>query len=200
MNTSRLIVLLLIVFTFQSCDRGYQEIDGQWFYVTIDEGHGRREKPLTVDAATFQVLSNSDFAKDKDRVFLRGRVLEGVDAASFRLFPSGFYAMDRQKAYFVTLEVPDADIATFTEIKFPYAKDKNFIYCGNIPITPNRGQEVKVRRGSQGYTITSLESFIRDNEDFSFLVETGIDAVGYGFDGQARIGEERYEGYRKVEE
>ncbi|WP_170110556.1 DKNYY domain-containing protein [Flavilitoribacter nigricans] len=192
------VLFLLTILSLMSCENGYRQVDGQWSYVTIDEGHGRRVQPLEVDPETFEILSQRAFAKDKDQVFYQGLVLPGVDAPSYRLLPSGIFTADKDRIYFLHLPIGQADPATFEEIGYPYAKDKNFIYCGSIPIAPNQGQRLKVVRRSKGYSIATLESFLRDNEPIAHLDTTGVTTVAYGY-GEIRINGDRYVDFRKLE-
>lgn len=191
-------LLFAICISLAACDAGYQLENGQWAFVTVDEGHGRRVNPLAVDSASFEILPNREYAKDKDQVFYRGHAIEGVDAKSYRLIPRSFYALDDHAVFLIHQKVIGADPETFTVLRFPYAKDKNYFYNGILPIAPNTGQRAKVTRSSMGYSVTSLSAFIADDSSFHYLDTLDIDQVTHGR-GSIKIGEEVFVDYKKVE-
>lgn len=189
---------LVLILLCPGCDTGYQQTFGGWSYVTIDEGHGRREYPLAVDMATFEVLDHEDYAKDKDQVFYRGKALTDVDASTFELLKGGRYARDKNQVFLFTHPVPHADIATFEELKFPYARDAKTIYCGSVPMQVQAVDEFEVRESSSSYGIIIKEEFIRQNPEYAYLDTLPMHSVVYGY-GSGRTKTERFEGFKRVE-
>lgn len=184
--------LFSVVLSLAGCNTGYQEVDGQWSYVTWDEGHGTRVKPLDVNPATFQVLKNKDYAKDDEKVFFLGRPIEGAHAPSFETLKGKYFAKDQHQVFLRAYTVINADPNTFSEIKFPYARDANKVYCGTIPMQVDQLDEFKVLKRSSSISITSKEEFIRQYGDqFDFLDQLKDHSLVYGR-GKAKTKNQRF--------
>jgi hypothetical protein len=117
------------------CSVGYQQIEGEWNYVTLDSG--RVENPIPrADTATFKPFRNSEFARDKNLVYFRGLPLEGADAGTFRPLRSPYWT-DANRVYYFDKPVPGADPRTFRFLKKSYwTRDDGNVYYGADPVNP----------------------------------------------------------------
>jgi hypothetical protein len=114
------------------CGTGYQKVDGEWSWVSIDEGRGRTVEKLGADNATFEVLGNRDYGKDKNRVFYRTRPIDQADPATFEVLSNPMYSADSERVFVRGHMIPGADRKTFHLIKEPYGRDASAIYCGTL--------------------------------------------------------------------
>ena len=117
-----------------ACGAGYQQVDGRWSYVTIDEGRGKTVYKLDADEKTFTVIQAGKYAKDKDRVFYEAQPIPGADPATFRLFDPFPYAKDKAHVFIMTATIRGADPSTFAIIHTPYGRDAKHIYDGTLPM------------------------------------------------------------------
>ncbi len=88
-----LALLLFQAFVTLGCGRGYivDDREGKVSWQTWDESNGTRQIDIKgADADTFEILeigaSDDYFARDKNHVYRRGRIIQGADPATFRLF------------------------------------------------------------------------------------------------------------------
>ena len=84
------IALLTLLFLLLSGCSGYEVRDSSVYWTYWDEGMGSGETELDVDLETFEILDNDNYAKDKLRVFYKGRVIEGADAKTFKTISKRF--------------------------------------------------------------------------------------------------------------
>ena len=82
MNSKRWLPVCIIL-ALCSCDSGYQLENNQQSYITYDEGSGKSTRKLNVDFSTFKVLSDKEFAKDKEKVYYLGSEIMHADATTF---------------------------------------------------------------------------------------------------------------------
>ena len=108
--TLPLVNLVLIIGSMQmieaSRSHGYEKVNGEWAYVITARGN-RFVHPLQADNESFEVLvsdGETQFAKDKDRVWFDSNV------------------------------IPSADPRSFVPLKGCYGKDRLRAYCGNVPM------------------------------------------------------------------
>jgi hypothetical protein len=195
--------LFSIILIFSGCNTGYRKVDGKWSYVTWDEGNGYRTNPLGADDATFKVLNNAEYAKDKNNVYYQGRPIVGADADSFVLLKGGPYAKDKNHVYLLYVVVVNADPTSFKQIEYPYARDKKDIYCGTLPMNVTHMEEFEVIQPGEGYHIADKDDFIKRNKEYSYLkdypgdtVITLDDLMGRG-SGKAKTKTEYFEGCKK---
>jgi hypothetical protein len=195
---SRLVLCLFCVaLMFSGCNTGYRKVDGKWSYVTWDEGHGNRTKPLEADDATFKVLDNKEYATDKNNVYYKGHIIVGADAGTFVLLKGGPYAKDKDHIYLLDTIVINADPSSFTELGYPYARDKKNVYCGTLPMNVTNIEEFEVVGTGKGYIMHDKGDFIRLNKEYSYLKDYPVDGVIYAFGGQAKTKTEYFEGCKK---
>lgn len=132
-----LIFLLLTLLSSCGTDTGYTRENGQWTWVTNDENYGRRSHWIEeIDQESFKVLKNKNFGADKDHVYFQGKKIKHASPSGFEILTDNKYAYskDRQHVYFENEVVLRADPQTFEVLEFPYAKDKNDVYCGTLPM------------------------------------------------------------------
>jgi hypothetical protein len=119
-----------------ACNVGYQQVDGQWMYVTLDESNGRREAPIEdADATSFERLGRSEFARDRSRVYYRGSVLEGADAGSFEHL-KGSYWRDANRVYYFDHPLPGSDPVSYRLLRDDWGRDDHNVYVGADPVNP----------------------------------------------------------------
>jgi hypothetical protein len=90
------------------------------------------------DVETFEVIrTNTEvpyFAKDKNHVYVYGKVIPTTDVASWK-FLSGFnnrgYSSDKNSVFFGADVLPGADPKTFSVIEYDYACSPDFVYRGS---------------------------------------------------------------------
>lgn len=98
---------------------GYRQVNGGWVYTTWNEANGPTDRYLEgVDSKSLTVLSNKEYAKDANQVYLRGIVVHGAVPESFEL------------------------------LEFPYSRDASRAYCGTVPIETENVDTFRVIKGS----------------------------------------------------
>ncbi|MCI0662069.1 MAG: DKNYY domain-containing protein [Acidobacteria bacterium] len=189
-----------IILCFSGCQVGYKKVDGKWSYVTWNEAEGYRTHKIGADDSTFEILGNKKYAKDKNKVYYKGDPILGADPLTFVLLEGGDYAnyaKDKDHVYLLYYPVLNADPNSFSEIKFPYAKDKKSIYCGTLPMSVKNIEEFEVLQSASGYIISGKD-FIEHKEEYSFLKDLPQDTVVvYSNEGKAKTKTEYFEGCKK---
>lgn len=117
-----------------ACHTGYQQVNGEWIYVTWNEGHGTQSYKLGADKATFTVIKKGEYAKDKSRVYHEATVIKDADPASFRLLSEPGYTRDRKHVFVMDHPIRGVDASTFVVLKAPFGRDAVRVYCGTVPI------------------------------------------------------------------
>lgn len=187
--------LCIILLFISGCSVGYKKVDGKWLYVTWDEGQGNRTYPMNADDATFEVLEQGKYAKDKNKVYYQMDPIPGADPATFVFLKGGDYVKDKNHVYIRNYPVINADPQSFVEIEYPYAKDKKSIYCGTLPMMVKNIEEFEVIQGSKNDFITSDEDyFIQDNKEYSFLKDYPGNTVVTSWGGKAKTKTEYFHG------
>jgi hypothetical protein len=174
-------LLFFILFIFISaCNTGYNRHNGNWVWTTHDEYNGRRHNPIFgADNSSFKVLANDNFAADKISVYYQGRKIKHAQPESFTpLTHNHFgYAKDNSHVFFETEVILKADPATFEVLAFPYARDKNDVYNGTLPMNLAKDEvatftvtnENKLFSGS--VSTIRVEYFIEDSPEYSWIKE-----------------------------
>ena len=150
----------------------YEKINDEWAYVVTARGN-RFVDQLGADNATFEVIvSDGDmqFAKDKDRVWIRSDVVRNADPGSF---------------------VP---------VKGCYGKDRFRAYCGNVPFQVENldGFEV-ISIDSFGSHMPNHEFFVLEYGDAFKDFEVSHEKPAIFTSGWARDGAFYYYGPGRVE-
>lgn len=139
------------------CSSGYTESGGTWSYIALN-GNGREVRKIDADVATFQVLSDPAYAKDKNHVYKYGNTLEGFDGATFEFLTGNDYSRDAHHVYYRDSIVLDADATTFRVLGFPYGRDANHIYCGSLRMNVENPDEFKVIESHETGTFNTGET------------------------------------------
>jgi hypothetical protein len=106
----------LIAFLFLiGCSTGYEKEANAVYYKSWNEGSGSSKYTLDADPQTFRVLKNSNYAKDKQKVFYKGIVIEGADATTFEALEEG-YARDKNHGYYEKTPVISSKGQTFCKV------------------------------------------------------------------------------------
>ncbi len=191
-----------LIFLF-GCGTGYQQDGNTWVWVTVDEQYGRRAHPiLLADGASFKVLADKKYARDKHQVYFQGKPLRGADPVTFELLDAG-YGKDQKRVFMDTEPVVLADPATFEVLAFPYARDREHIFCGTIPL-PLRGSEV------QTFQVTNTDqlmantkstaqkaAFIEFQPEYQWLDTFDIEVVITGPWGTGESGSRTFQGVKE---
>jgi hypothetical protein len=204
-----IILVLLVLFFFRNCKTGYVKNSGDWTWVTIDEGHGKRNHPIAgIDQASFTVLENKCFAKDKYQVYFKGKKINMASPEGFTLLSDNEYgyAKDNNFVFFNNEIIINADPATFEVLEFPYARDKNDVYCGTLPmrLSPEDVKLFKVTNQDKlmAATISSmtLSHFLEFYPQYVWVSELKpeIQFVITGDWGTGTTGMNHYKGFTKI--
>ncbi len=114
--------------SFENLNKYYGK-DNENIYA-LDTTGNEMEKIEVEDIKTFEIIKWT-YAKDKNNTYsLQKKVnlIKGLEVLN------DFYAKAENKAYFMTKEVTEADISSFTPLNEYYAKDKNNIYFGSAKL------------------------------------------------------------------
>lgn len=202
----RPIIGALFVLFFASCQSGYQKENGQWVWVSYDESVGKRITPIDAhDAKSFRVLKSKKYAKDKNAVFYHGRLIEHADPRSFQVIHESGYSKDNNRVFLDDQIIVLADPATFEFLEFPYSKDSDHVFCGNIPlkISPQEVTEFKVTNTdklmSASKSTILFSHFLEMNPDYQWLDTTGITGIVVGDWGTGATNNKKFKGFRELE-
>ena len=82
------------------------------------------------DLKTFEILSDEDYAKDKNNVYYHGEKLNGIDSKNFTIMKSGneIFTKDKNGVYYQNEKLDGMDSKSFEILKENYFKDKNGLY------------------------------------------------------------------------
>jgi len=136
------------------------------------------------DKETFTILSNSDghYAKDKDCVFLMGQTIPGADPGSFKL------------------------------MKGSYGKDKERVFCGNVPMQVSKVESFEVLESSHyswskiydkktfifEYGDSLAEVPVSKEKPANFTVGWGRDGASYYY-GPAKVEGADYDSFKVID-
>ena len=195
-------VLAFLLFFLNGChisnlQAQYLKENGNWIYVTYDEAAGRRVKNLDVDNDSFTVLKNKEYAKDKNTVLYKGRVIKDASPNSFEVINDEGYSKDENNVFVDFDKVIGANPKTFVYLSFPYSKDDKDVYCGTLPIFVKNIEEFKVTEKGRERRTTLTSNFIKSNPDYSFIDPQKYEGVVYG-DGKGETKGQKYVGYKLV--
>ena len=135
----------------------YEKVGGKWAWVG-NNVNGRNESILDVDAASFTILSDPRYAKDRQRVLFRGGLILDAQPASFEILQdevgvSGrLYAKDTQHVFLKGQTVVGADPHSFEVINAPYARDARRVYCGTLPMNGSDPKTFQLVRDSTAWS------------------------------------------------
>jgi hypothetical protein len=122
------------------------------------------------DATSFEILSDVDFAKDANSVYVLGYPIDGTDPKSFRV------------------------------IRSPYSRDNHRVYCGNVPMDGVKLDSFEVVRDCSTWEgIFIKESFIQDFGAAFEAVEVSDKSPAVVGHAWARDGQSYYFGPARVD-
>ncbi len=129
-----LIIVSVFCLFLSGCGTGYQKVDGEFTWVTLDAGNGWQYFPIDADETTFQVLECKDYAKDKENVFYRSRRIIDADPMSFRVLTHKQFSRDDNHVFLFGCTIVGADPDSFEILPGLFGKDKNHAFAGTLPI------------------------------------------------------------------
>ncbi len=204
-KTTPRFAFLIAMLTLLSCAPGYEKEGEKWVWVSYDEAVGKRITPIDAhDAETFEVLENSEYARDKNSVFFVGQIIKNADPQSFELLENG-YAKDRDNVFLDTETVIFADPATFVQLEFPYSKDARHVFCGTIPLMLDEGDVQEFRVTNEDKLMSHLKStsdlsyFLEFNPQYQWLDTLGIETVILGESATGETAGRKFKGVTEVE-
>lgn len=180
-------------------DTGYQEIEGQWYWV-VQRGllPDLVKTELNVDNASFQVLNQHGYAKDNKQAFFRSQPVEGADALTFELLSHNkreVFAVDKNQAYVIGLPIHGSDPDSFEVFKLNYARDKSHIFCGTFKLENANPSEFQVLEVNELWITTHDQPTIAELYGEESARGTPVlDCFGWARDGQSY-----YYGARRLE-
>lgn len=160
------VLLLVLAATGCGIGTGYQKIDGEWCYVTSDEGRGRLVHEIDAHDETFVVLRGAHYAKDEESVFFGTDRIESADSSSFDVIPTEgndyVFASDQQRVYLDGIEIHGAHPDEFEHIGGPYSKDRSHVFCGTVAMEVSNIDRFEVILWKNMWlTISDAEYFAR---------------------------------------
>jgi hypothetical protein len=125
------IIVLFAIFSLSSCNLGYNTDGDNITYTYMPGGGGFTVKTVTIkgaDAATFKILSNDTYAKDKNRCYFESRPIENAEPKSFIPLEGGF-SKDAKNVFYLLRKFKNVDAKSFDVIETgPFSQDKDNIY------------------------------------------------------------------------
>lgn len=120
-------LIFLLIFFISGCEVGYKKSSNSIAWVHWNEGTGRVAKIMDVrDPENVEILSH-EYAKDSEKVFYQGILIEGADPASFKIL-NQTYSSDKRAVYFQQFIVEGAPPGTFKPINLNYGASKESVY------------------------------------------------------------------------
>lgn len=90
-------------------------------------------KIANADPATFTLISEESYAKDKSHIFYYDNILKDADLATFELLDNE-YSRDKNSVYKGQYKIDGADPATFVIFSYDLSKDKNGVYYNQTKV------------------------------------------------------------------
>lgn len=202
---SRSIWFSLLGLLSSACNTGYERQGVNWVWVSYNENDGKREMPiLGSDGASFEVLQDERFAKDRSAVYFEGRLITGADPQHFKLLGESSYSKDGKRVFLDCLPLIHADPASFEVLEYPYSKDARNVFCGTLPmrLEPGEMESFAVTNEDRMLSATKstilLSEFVRFNPDYQWLDTLNLTHVIVGNYGTAKTARRRFNGYLEV--
>lgn len=200
-----------IFFFFKSCRTGYVKNNGDWFWATYDESHGKRYHWIEgIDQKSFKVLSNINFAIDKEHAYFQGKLIDKANPSHFQPLTDNTYgyAKDGDHVFFDNAIIINADPLSFEVLDFPYSRDKNDVYCGTLPMGLTKDEilsfevinEDKWLKGTK--SSMSFDHFLTYNPNYKVLKNTDemINKVIIGEYGSGKTLRKKYKGLYEIKQ
>jgi len=197
MNKLRLLTLIIVTIFLTSCGEGYEKVDNEWAWVLRSEA-GKHVTKLNADEATFEILSDKKYAKDKESVFWEGVKIDLADPFTFEVISSG-YSKDDKHVFLDNDIVVFANPEKFEILEWPFSKDDRYIFNGNIPLTSKNIEEFVITKSTGKKTASTKSFFIEWNKDFKWLDTINVNGIIISDDSEGHTREEKFKGVRKIE-
>lgn len=197
MNKLRLLTLIIVTIFLTSCGEGYEKVDNEWAWVLRSEA-GKHVTKLNADEATFEILSDKKYAKDKESVFWKGVKIDLADPFTFEVISSG-YSKDDKHVFLDNDIVVFANPEKFEILEWPFSKDDRYIFNGNIPLTSKNIEEFVITKSTGKKTASTKSFFIEWNKDFKWLDTINVNGIIISDDSEGHTREEKFKGVRKIE-
>lgn len=191
------IIYFISTILFASCSSKYEKIDNQWSWVSKSEG-GKQVKKMMVDDASFSILADAKYAKDKNKVFYQGSEIKNADPSTFKVISKEAYAKDENHVYLENSIVLSANPVTFKVLEWPYGKDETSVFCGNIPMNVSAVNEFKVTKSTEHKSYYSTSNFIRMNKDYAWLYTIPNHGIIVGEESEGETISEKFKGFKKL--
>ena len=197
MNKLKILTLLILTIILTSCGEGYEKVDNEWAWVLRSEA-GKHVKILNADKATFVILSDKKYAKDKENVFWEGVTIDQANPFSFEVISNG-YSKDDKHVFLDNEIVIFANPENFEILEWPFSRDDRFIFNGNIPLTSKNIEEFVVTKTTGNKTSSTKSFFIEWNKDYKWLDTINVNGIIISDDSEGKTREEKFKGIRKIE-
>jgi DKNYY family len=105
MTVRQVIIIVLAISILTNCSRDYKVEGNKVYYESWNEGSGQNKILVKqADAETFQKLTfecdcNFEFGKDKNHLFIDGKLINNIDPNTFK-FIGNYIFRDKESAYF----------------------------------------------------------------------------------------------------
>ncbi len=199
------LILLLTIITLTSCQTGYKKVDGKWVWISYDEAVGKRITEIeSADVETFKVLSNNNYAVDKNNVYYMTRPIKNANPKTFSILNTDGYTKDDKRVFLDWDEIIFADPTSFELLTLPYSKDKTNIFCGTIPIRIPIDEIDEFKVTNTDKLMSSTRStilkrhFVETNPDFAWIDTLNIDGVIIYEFATAETNKRKYKGHKQI--
>lgn len=145
MRTIFLITLIAAISI--SCKRSYKTENGIVYYEYWNEGSGQNKVAIEkADAKTFETTEfdcdcSFAFARDKNHLYIDGKIIKSIDPDSFK-FLGNYFFRDKDSVYFFGFysDIQDCSIRGINPeklhlLKYPWAKSENILIHGNATLS-----------------------------------------------------------------
>lgn len=118
---------LVLLLALPGCEGYGRAEDGTVYYRESVGGGSTRRLPMPdADPDTFRTLRGK-YARDRQRVYYRSKVVEGAQPGFIRVLGDG-YARDRTGVYCAGRRIEQADWRTFEVLNAIYARDRHHVH------------------------------------------------------------------------
>lgn len=204
-TVKKYLILFFTIVTLTSCQTGYKKVDGKWVWISYDAAVGKRITEIeSADFETFKVLSNSNYAVDKNKVYYMTRPIKNANPKTFSIINTDGYTKDDKKVFLDWDEIIFANPMSFELLTFPYSKDKTNIFCGTIPIRIPIDEINDFRVTNTDKLMSSTRStilkrhFVETNPDFGWIDTLNIDGVITNEFATAETNKRKYKGHQEI--
>ncbi|MGK0388052.1 MAG: hypothetical protein ACI94Y_000780 [Maribacter sp.] len=109
------IIYFISTIFFASCGNKYVKTDNQWSWSSNNEG-GKQVKKMIVDNASFAILADKRYAKDKNKVYLGNSIVVSANPFTFQVLE---WSYGKDKTHISTID--EFTVTKSTEHKSYYS-------------------------------------------------------------------------------